>query len=192
VAKYFAAAVPFVAIAVYIVQVCYLRTSRQVRLLDIEARAPLFTNFLETTNGITTIRAFGWESYFEERAYRLLNGAQKPFYALYCIQQWLVLVLSLIVGAIAVILVATTTSAQSKFSPGSIGVALNLILTFNQSLTLLVKSWTLLETSIGAVARVKEFVGETPSEERPLAASPPLGWPSKGSIEFLNISIGDR
>jgi ATP-binding cassette subfamily C (CFTR/MRP) protein 1 len=192
VAKYFAAAVPFVAIAVYIVQVFYLRTSRQVRLLDIEARAPLFTNFLETSQGIATIRAFGWESYFEERTYRHLNSAQKPFYTLYCIQQWLTLVLSLIVGAVAVILVASTTSAKSKFSAGSVGVALNLILTFNQSLTLLVKSWTLLETSIGAVARVKKFVAETPSEERPLASSPPLNWPSRGSIEFVNISVGDR
>jgi ATP-binding cassette subfamily C (CFTR/MRP) protein 1 len=59
-ASYFAIVLPFVAIVVYILQKFYLRTSRQIRLMDLEAKAPLYTNFLETLSGLVTIRAFGW------------------------------------------------------------------------------------------------------------------------------------
>lgn len=190
--KYFAAAVPIVGAAVYLVQVYYLRTSRQVRLLDIESRAPLFTHFLETINGVATIRAFGWPSHFQSRTYQLLNNAQNPFYLLFCIQQWLTLVLNFMVGAVAVLLVAITVNTKSKFSPGVIGVILNLVLTFNESLIYLVKAWVLLETSIGAVTRVKKFVAETPSEKQTQALPPPPDWPSRGNVEILNVSVASQ
>jgi ABC-type multidrug transport system fused ATPase/permease subunit len=190
--KYFAAAVPILGAAVYLVQVYYLRTSRQIRLLDIESRAPLFTHFLETINGAATIRAFGWPSHFQRRTYRLLNNAQNPFYLLLCIQQWLTLVLNFMVGAVAVMLVAITVNTKSKFSPGVIGVILNLVLTFNESLIFLVRAWVLLETSIGAVTRVKKFVAETPSEKQTQAPPPPPGWPSRGNVEILNVSVASQ
>ncbi|KAL1981835.1 hypothetical protein VTN96DRAFT_2080 [Rasamsonia emersonii] len=58
VGKYLAVCVPFLAVVLSFVQLYYLRTSRQVRLLDIEAKAPLYTHFLETVRGISTVRAF--------------------------------------------------------------------------------------------------------------------------------------
>ncbi|RDW75794.1 hypothetical protein BP5796_06615 [Coleophoma crateriformis] len=190
-AKYLAATIPFVGFAVFVVQTCYLRTSRQVRLLDIEAKAPLFTHFMETVGGIVTIRAFGWEGDFQDRAFFLLNESQKPVYMLYCIQQWLTLVLDLIVGAVAVILVAITTSMKHSFSAGSVGVALNMVLTFNSTLTRLVNMWTLLEMSIGAVSRIQSFVKDTPSEERvEVLDTAPCGWPSRGKIDFMDVTAG--
>ena len=193
VAKYLAITVPFLGLTLYILQRCYLHTSRQVRLLDIEAKSPLYSHFLETVGGIVTIRAFSATAYFEEKAMRLLDISQKPVYMLYCVQQWLTLVLDLIVGAMAVILVATTVSLKSSFSASSVGVALTTVLTFNQALTSLIKYWTLLETSIGAVARVQNFVRDTPSEERTgPTQSASRGWPSHGAIEFRNISVTHR
>jgi len=149
----------------YIVQRCYLHTSRQIRLLDIEAKAPLYTHFLETIGGIATIRAYFAQSHFNGIAMELLNASQKPVYMLYCVQQWLTLVLDLTVGAVAVILVAITVSMKSSFSASSVGVALTTVLTFDQALTSLIKYWTLLETSIGAVSRIKKFVQDTPSDK---------------------------
>ncbi|KAL1981836.1 hypothetical protein VTN96DRAFT_2081 [Rasamsonia emersonii] len=110
---------------------------------------------------------------------------------LFCVQQWLTLVLDLVVGAIALILVGMTTSLTDRFSAGSIGVALNLILTFNQSVTQAIKYWTMLETSIGAVSRVQRFVEDTPSEERHLSSQPPPhDWPCQGAIDFVDVTAG--
>ncbi|KAL8792917.1 MAG: hypothetical protein Q9195_004494 [Heterodermia aff. obscurata] len=190
VARYLAAIVPFLGATIYIIQRCYLHTSRQLRLLDIEAKAPLYTHFLETIGGIATIRAYTAQSHFNKITIALLNESQKPVYMLYCVQQWLTLVLDLTVGAVAVVLVAITVSLKSSFSASSVGVALTTILTFNQALTSLIKYWTLLETSIGAVSRIKNFVEKTPAEEHAAAAHvTPNNWPSQGAIQFQNISV---
>lgn len=176
-------------VVLYLVQSYYLRTSRQVRLLDIEAKSPLFTHFVETMHGIKVIRAMKWQGPFQARLENLLNQSQKPFYMLYCIQQWLQLVLDCIVMALAVVLVSLIVSLRGKFSASSVGVALNLILVFNQDLMLLIRFWTMMETSIGAVARIQDFVDTTPSEEREernLATVSP-NWPSQGNLCFDRV-----
>ncbi len=48
-----------------VLQKYYLRTSRQMRLLDLEAKSPLYSHFIESLSGLVTIRAFGWGDYFQ-------------------------------------------------------------------------------------------------------------------------------
>ncbi|OKL58600.1 hypothetical protein UA08_06380 [Talaromyces atroroseus] len=163
----------------------------QVRVVDIEAKAPLYAHFIETIQGLSTIHAFKWESRFRDQGQSYLNESQKPFYMLFCIHIWLQLVLNMIVGAITVIIVATMTSMRDRFAAGSIGVALNMVLTLNQSLAQMIRSWTMLETSIGAVSRVRDFVTGTPSELRSLTTPSRVEpeWPSHGAIEFAGVTV---
>ncbi|KAJ5614845.1 ATP-binding cassette transporter [Penicillium herquei] len=106
-------------------------------------------------------------------------------------QQWLTLVLDLIAGAMAVILITITVLLREKFSGGSVGVALYMIMTFNQSLTQLISTWISLETSIGAVFRVKTFMEDTPSELQAVPDTHSLDIPllpfSKGAVDFSNL-----
>lgn len=64
-AGYFAATLPAVCLAVWTLQKFYLRTSRQMRILDLEAKSPLYSHFIESLSGLVTIRAFGWGNEFE-------------------------------------------------------------------------------------------------------------------------------
>lgn len=212
--KYLAATVPLLAVTLFLVQKYYLRSSRQLRLLDIEAKAPVYKHFLETVTagGVATIRAFGWDQRFRERLGKMVDEAQKPFYMLACIQQWLALVLDLVVGGMAVVLVgvavgvapdpekAGSSSSKTAISAGALGVSLVLVMTFNDLTVQTLQAWTKLETSIGAVARVRDFVRTTPKEEDPATASygndgdedgdggdKLAGWPSKGEIKLENI-----
>ncbi|KAM7219313.1 P-loop containing nucleoside triphosphate hydrolase protein [Rhypophila decipiens] len=185
--KYLAVTIPALAAALFLVQRYYLRTSRQVRLIDIEAKAPLYKHFIETAQGVASIRAFGWVSAFRDKNRDILNRSQRPFYILLCIQQWLSLVLDLIVGALAVIIVAIATTTSTGLSAGALGVALVLTLEFNSLLTQCIQAWTKLETSIGAVARVQRFVEITPTEHNG-GLPPPAEWPSQGAIRFDNVS----
>lgn len=187
-ARYLTIAVPFLAVIVYFTQKFYLRTSRQMRLLDIEAKAPLYSHFLDTVGGATGIRAFRWHAAFEATCIDLLDISQRPVYLLFCIQQCLAFVLDIIVSILAVLLVATVVAWRDSFQPGQVGVALVLVMTFNIDLTQLVKFWTMLETSIGAVARVKDFTTSTPSEQKTTeVVTPPPTWPSAGGIKFSGI-----
>ena len=152
----------------------------------------MYLHFLESTNGANTIRAFGWQRAFRQKLHILLDRSQRPVYLLYCIQQWLALALDLIVAVLAVILVTILVVWRGSFDPGAVGVSLVTVMTFNQVLTLLVKSWTALETSIGAVGRVKSFVEKTTSEETELGIRQPLvgpdNWPTRGAICFRNVT----
>jgi ATP-binding cassette subfamily C (CFTR/MRP) protein 1 len=190
--KYLAISVPLCLGVLYLVQKYYLRTSRQIRLLDIEAKSPLYTTFLETTEGVETIRAFGWQQHSERRYYELLDASQKPFYLQYCIQRWLNLVLDLVVAGFAVLAMALATQLTGA-SAGSLGIALTNLLTFNASLAYLIQAWTALETSIGSIARVKSFIKSTPSElsrDFPSELSP--SWPENGVIVFSNYTASYR
>lgn len=125
---YMAVTVPFLLIVIIILQHFYLRTSRQVRLLDLESRSPLYSHFMETISGLATIQAFQWQERFRRKNLNLLDASQRPYYLLYCIQRWLTLVLDLIVAAEAVILVGLVIKLKGSVSVGMIGVSLNNIL----------------------------------------------------------------
>ncbi|TGO08777.1 hypothetical protein BTUL_0192g00110 [Botrytis tulipae] len=187
-AGYFAATIPVIGLTVWVLQKFYLRTSRQMRLLDLEAKSPLYSHFIETLSGLTTIRAFGWTEKFREQNLAFLDTSQKPYYLLFCIQRWLGLVLDILVTALAVILMVLIVKLRTDISPGYVGLALLNVMTFNQSLTLIIKEWTLMETAVGAVSRLKSFAATTVSENLPSEVeSVPENWPAFGAIEFKNV-----
>ena len=118
------ATIPILGAVGYMVQRVYLRTSRQVRLMDLEAKAPLCTHFLESLAGIVTIRAFGWSSAYRNKNNVYLDQSQEPFYLLFAIQNWLNLVLQLMVAGLITVIVGLAVGLRSKVDPGYLGLAL--------------------------------------------------------------------
>lgn len=171
----------------YCVQRVYLQTSRQMRLLEIEAKAPVFSHFISSFSGLVTIRAFNWVSEVHEENLKRLDMSQRPFYLLYCLQWWLKLVLDLVVAAMAVILAALTVGLRNKINPGYLGVALVSVMTVGQLLAYLLNYWATLETSLGAIARIQQFSSETPKEKD--GGDPrEVGWPRRGAIRMRDVS----
>ncbi|KYK59812.1 hypothetical protein DCS_00946 [Drechmeria coniospora] len=148
---------PFLFGFLYLVQKYYLRTSRQLRFLDLEAKSPVYSQFLETLSGLATIRAFSWQDNLIKQNEARLDYSQKPFFLLYSVQRWLSLALDLVAAALAVIVAAVAFTTKGTVSTGFAGVALFNIMTLSSVMKTAVNVWTILETSIGAVARVKVF-----------------------------------
>jgi ATP-binding cassette subfamily C (CFTR/MRP) protein 1 len=188
---YTAVAFPFLFASLWLIQHVYLRTSRQLRFMDLEAKSPLYALFTESVTGLATLRAFGWRDALERKHHELLDRSQRPFYLLYAVQRWLTFVLDMFVAGIAVLLVIIVTQLRGILPSGLIGVALVNVILFSQHLKLLMMFWTNLETHIGAIARIKSFTSYTASEHEPQESEqPPPSWPSKGVIEFDNVSAG--
>ncbi|AEO61238.1 ABC transporter [Thermothelomyces thermophilus ATCC 42464] len=186
---YAAISFPVVLVSLYIIQKVYLRTSRQLRLMDLETKAPLYSLFEESLNGIATIRAFRWQDKLNDKNHELLDRSQRPFYLLFSVQRWLTLVLDLVVAAIAVLLVVLVVALRGTLAAGGVGLALLNVIQFSQNIKLLVSFWTTLETHIGSVARIKSFTETAVPEDLPEEnQQPPPGWPSAGAIEFSNLS----
>lgn len=183
-----AAVIPVCILAVFYVARYYVRTSRQIRILDIETKAPLFSQFLEALSGLPSIRAYGWVGHYQRQNQIALDASQRPYYMLKCIQRWLNLVLDLIVAAIAVIVIAVATSMRGS-SLNLLGIALFNIVNFSSTLQTLVTEWTGLETSIGAVSRIRSYVQTTQTEDLASESeSVPDYWPGDGNVEISNVS----
>ncbi|TFB06902.1 Metal resistance protein YCF1 [Trichoderma ghanense] len=182
---------PICVVAVYLIQRIYLRTSRQLRVLELEYQSSLYQWFLETAEGAVTIRSFGWSLAAEEKNVEALNWALRPRYTLMCVQRWLSLVLNLIVNGIAIGLIVLAVRWRGTTTGGDIGAALNLILAANATLVRLVESWASLEVSLGAIARLRNVERYTPKEDRPeedLATY--AGWPTKGEAQIAHLDAG--
>ena len=191
--KYLSATIPFCFVAFFLIQRFYLRSARQVRIIDIEAKSPLFTHFMESLSGLVSIRAYGWEKAYLQHGTRLLHDSQKPFYLLYSIQRWLEVVIGLTVAGLAILLVSVAVVTRGKIEVGFVGAALVQIVSFSENIQGLIIAWTILETAVGAVARIKIFTSETSNENLPAEDNdPPPDWPSTGAIEIGNISASYR
>lgn len=188
-AEYAGATLPFVIGILYVLQSFYLRTSRQLRLLELEAQAPLLAHFEATLEGVTTIRAFSWQKGQQEQAMDLLDRSQRPYYLLLCVQRWLNFVLDLITAAMAAIVVGLAIALPHTATSSSVGLSLLNILGFNTQLSYLIVAWTTLETSLGAVARCKSFEESQVSEHLPgESIDPPPGWPTDGHLEVSSLT----
>lgn len=107
------------------------------------------------------------------------------------IQQWLVVAMQLMVACIAVVLVAL--AIQLRTSSGFAGASLVTLMSWGETIAMLIRFYTSLETSIGAVARIKTFSEKVKPEN--LAGEdiePPEEWPEKGGIELRGVSASYR
>ncbi|GJP90732.1 ATP-binding cassette transporter [Aspergillus niger] len=181
--------IPPCYILVYLIQKVYLRTSRQLRFLDLDSRSQLYTNFLDTTRGVTTIRAFGWQDKFATDNIQALDMSQKPYYLLLCLQCWLKVVLDCIMAIIAIGLI-TLTVVYRNSTGADIGLALNLMIGANTTLLRLIQNWTSLETSLGAVSRLKVVQERIRSEADARGAiEPGPRWPSGGELRMQHVTV---
>jgi ABC-type multidrug transport system fused ATPase/permease subunit len=93
------------------------------------------------------------------------------------------------VAVLATILMVLVVKLRSHFAPQFVALAVLNVMTFSQTLAFVIQGWTQLETSFGAVARVKTFCGETANENSASeVSSVPENWPSRGHITIENLT----
>lgn len=150
-------------------------------------KAPIVSLFFDTIQGLTTIRAFGWAKAYIGKGVQVLDESQKPLYLLFCVQRWLLLVLSLIVAALQLLVIGAAIALRSSVSAGLVGLAIVQVATLTETLSDLIVQWTEVEMSLGAVTRIFQFTQETPQEMREEQGST-NSLPPHGSITLDNIS----
>ncbi|KAK7736546.1 hypothetical protein SLS53_006977 [Cytospora paraplurivora] len=175
---------PILGFVISVISRLYLRTSRQVRLIVFENQSPLYAQFQDTVRGIVSVRAFGWEAPYTAQNHRYLDDSHRPMYLLGSTQIWLALILNLIVAVVAVsaTVVATRLSSLGDRA-GYVGAGLLSLMQFGALLNGGVQSWIMLESSLGAVKRLKEFSEKTGTEDKVGEdLRPGESWPERGEI----------
>ncbi|KAL2165882.1 hypothetical protein VTG60DRAFT_3684 [Thermothelomyces hinnuleus] len=165
--KYVSVSIPVLILVLWVIQKFYLRTSKQLRLMDIEAKAPLSAFLLGTLQGIVSIRAFDRTSEFSSRNSELLNYSQRAHYMMVTVQVWLKMILDFVVALLAILVTTLAVNFRASTSLGFLGLALVNLISLSTSFKYLITFWANLETSIGAVARIRRFNKDVEPEENP-------------------------
>ncbi|KAI0130479.1 ABC transporter [Xylariales sp. AK1849] len=189
-----ATASPFLAISylpillfLYTITKVYVRTSKQLRMLDLESKSPLYTHYIDTVRGIASLRAFGWVKKNIEIGIALLDTSQRPAYLLAMVQRCLGFILQVIATLLAVAVVALATQLRSNGA--FTGASMVTLITFSDTMIQLIRWYTTMETAISAVRRLKEFSEKVKLED--LDAEnivPPSTWPQRGDVSIRGVS----
>lgn len=154
------------------------------------------SHFIDTTRAIATLRALGWVPHHIALNHQQVDASQRPAYLLAVVQRWLGLALRLVVGTLAVTVIALATQLSKSSSSSSaalIGAGLVTLMSLSEGLMYVVQMYANLETSAGAVARLKAFSEKVRPEgygddSRIVAVESPAEWPTQGRIRLDGVS----
>lgn len=99
--------------------------------------------------------------------------------------------LDLLVAATAVGIITIAVTKQGTTTGAEIGLALNMVLVANTTLLALIRSWTNLEISLGAISRLKTLEEDVAPEDKHAAVPDPyvsLPWPKPGAVELVGVN----
>lgn len=87
--------------------------------------------------------------------------------------------------------VGITVSVRNVSSSGAIVLSSLDLFSLNSSLACMITTWTSMETSLGAVARLKDLEMDTPKEDQDCEmVMPQSSWLQHGKIVFDKVEAG--
>lgn len=196
----FIAAIPLAVIFV-ILRKYFLRTGQQLKLLEAEARSPIFSHLIISLKGLWTIRAFGRQTYFEMLFHKALNTHTATWFHYLATLRWFLfrcdMIFVLFFTAAAFIAVGTN---QDK--TGDIGIIVALAMLILGTFQWAVITSITVDGLMRSVDRVFKFI-DLPSEEPVLGKSRPSPapdlvidnphvqdyWPNRGHMDVQGLTV---
>lgn len=182
----------------YVAYLYYQSTAREVKRLDSITRSPVYAQFGEALNGLSTIRAY--KAYDRMSA---INGRSMDNNIRYTLvsmsgNRWLAIRLETL-GGIMIWFTATFAVLQNgraenqESFASTMGLLLSYALNITSLLTAVLRLASLAENNFNSVERVGTYI-ELPEEGPAIIENsrPPPGWPSNGSIRFEDVVLRYR
>uniref|UniRef100_A0A7N9D4N4 Multidrug resistance-associated protein 1-like n=1 Tax=Macaca fascicularis TaxID=9541 RepID=A0A7N9D4N4_MACFA len=170
----------------------YVASSRQIRRLTGASRSPVISHFSETLSGVSTIRAFGHQQRFIQQYKEVVNENLVCFYNNVISNRWLSVRLEFLGNLMVLFAALLAVLAGNSIDSATVGLSISYALNITHSLNFWVKKACEIETNAVAVERICEY--ENMDKEAPwiMSRRPPLQWPNKGVVEFINYQARYR
>eukprot|EP00897_Mesotaenium_endlicherianum_P001271 jgi/Mesen1/1171/ME000124S00204 len=191
------AIVPLVLVF-YFVYLYFQTTMREAKRLDSISRSPVYTQFGEALNGLSTIRA-----YRAHERMASINGRAVDRNVRYTLlnmsaNRWLAIRLEFLGGlmifatAIFAVLDSARAADQAAVAP-LLGLILSYALSITSLMTMTLRLASVAENSFNAVERVGAY-SEVAPEAPPVVedSRPPPEWPAEGAITFDRVVMRYR
>ncbi|MCO5581786.1 hypothetical protein L7F22_035675 [Adiantum nelumboides] len=180
---------PFVGVLLYF-QRHYTAVSRELKRLDGISRSPISGHFIETLQGLTTIRAYRAEETIRTRLANLLDGNNSANILFQHVSRWLSFRLDLAAAVCVTVTALLVVLLQDRIAPGIAGVILVQSLQLTGLFQYGVRMAADTENNFTSVERVCAFADL--EQEDGLGSPFELvsdDWPSLGGILFLNYTM---
>ncbi|KAJ4703008.1 ABC transporter C family member 2-like [Melia azedarach] len=182
----------------YAVYLYYQNTSREVKRLDSISRSPIYAQFGEALNGLSTIRAFKAYDRMAKINGNSMDNNIRFSLANTSSNRWLTIRLETL-GGVMIWLTATFAILQNAKAEKQVAFAsmMGLLLSYCLFITTLLsgalRQASSAENSLNAVERVGTYI-DLPSEAPAIIESnrPTPAWPSSGSIKFEDVVLRYR
>ena len=179
-----------------------MASSRQLRRLDSTTRSPVYSNFGETIQGLSSIRAYNAQQRYIDLSDRLLDKNQSCYFTScatnrYTVtlsphvnhshlhsSRWLAVRLETIANTLTLFTALFAVLMRDRLSAGIAGLTITYSMQITQSLNWLVRMASDIETNIVSVERINEYAELTPEAPWNLPEKkPPANWPANGEIQ---------
>eukprot|EP00980_Cylindrotheca_fusiformis_P028088 scaffold22578_cov164-Cylindrotheca_fusiformis.AAC.14 len=183
--------------AYYVIQKWFRKTSTELQRVTSVSNSPIFADFSQTLSGTSTIRAYGVQHDFFTQCKKSFNNMNASYVLVQLAGYWLALRLDIIGGSISMFIgiVALATLKEEFIPAGFLGLALSYSIEVTSYLKHGVMMIARMEADMSSVERIL-FYSDNIEPEAPdeiPGKDPPSGtWPSKGEIEFSNMSMRYR
>lgn len=173
-------------------------TSREVKRLDSITRSPVYAQFGEALNGLSSIRAYKAYDRMANISGKSMDNNIRFTLANLSSNRWLTIRLEAL-GGVMIWFTATFAVIQNGKSENrsafasTMGLLLSYTLNITSLLSGVLRQASRAENSLNAVERVGNYI-DLPSEELSVIEEnrPPPGWPSFGSIRFEDVVLRYR
>ncbi|KAK4259872.1 hypothetical protein QN277_006160 [Acacia crassicarpa] len=176
----------------------YQTTSREVKRLDSITRSPVYAQFAEALNGLTSIRAYKAYDKIAQISGKFVDNNIRFTLMNISSNRWLTIRLETL-GGLMIWLIATfavmqnATAQNQAIFASTMGLLLTYALNITNILSRVLRLASSAENSLNAVERVDTYIElETEAPAIIEGNRPPPGWPSSGSIEFEDVVLRYR
>ncbi|XP_028401273.1 multidrug resistance-associated protein 1-like [Dendronephthya gigantea] len=177
----------------FITQRFYIPSSRQLKRLESVSNSPIYSHFLETLGGVSTVRAYGQEKRFILESDNLVDHNQMSYFPSVTSNRWLAIRLESIGNFLIFFTALFGVIGRDGVDSGLIGLSITVALEVTQSLNWSVRMSSELEAQIVAVERINEYSRvEREADWINEECRPPEDWPNKGVIEFERFDLRYR
>ncbi|XP_015735755.1 multidrug resistance-associated protein 1-like isoform X2 [Coturnix japonica] len=170
----------------------YIASSRQIRRLAGASHSPVISHFTETILGGSTIRAFGHQERFIRKNNDVVYENLVYFYNNVISNRWLSVRLEFLGNLMVFFAALFVVLAGNAVSSSTVGLSISYALNIIQSLNFWVRKACEIETNAVSIERVCEYANMDKEEPWITSKRPPVGWPDRGIIEFVNYKAQYR
>ncbi|XP_055802158.1 ABC transporter C family member 12-like isoform X2 [Solanum dulcamara] len=181
----------------YAAYLYYQNTSREVKRLDSITRSPVYAQFGEAINGLSTIRAYKAHDQLASINGKSMDNNVRFTLANTSTNRWLTIRLETL-GGIMIWLTATFAVIQNGRADDKVAVAatMGLLLSYSLNITTLLSNTlrqaSRAENSLNAVERVGTYIDFPSEAQNVISSRTPPDWPSSGFIKFEDVVLRYR